>query len=129
MVKKETKETAPAEAIEQGETVIPHIIEALSTAPLSEDPIYFSKLDIKDGFWRTMCAVGEESNLTYILPNHPEAPTKLVLLSVLQMEWTLSPFFYHVESETARDKTESYAQMFLGHFRSIHSREEKYQNY
>ena len=126
---KETKETAPAEAIEKVGTVIPRIIEALSTAPLSEDPIHFSKLDIKDGFWRMVCAVVEEWNLAYILPNHPEAPTKLVIPSDLKMGWTLSPCLFHVESETARDVAESYAQMFLGHFRSIHSREAKYQNY
>ena len=54
-----TKETAPSETLEQVGTVMPRIIEALATAPLSEYPIHFSKLDIKDGFWRTVCAVGE----------------------------------------------------------------------
>ena len=57
-----TKETAPAEALEQVGTVMTRIINALATAPLSEDPIHFSKLDIKDGFWRMVCAVGEEWN-------------------------------------------------------------------
>ena len=41
------KETAPAEALEQVGTVMPYIIEALVTAPLLEEPIHFSKLDIK----------------------------------------------------------------------------------
>ena len=49
-VKKATKETAPAEALEKMRTVMPCIIEALVTVPLSGDPIHFSKLDIKDGF-------------------------------------------------------------------------------
>ena len=49
-VNEETKEKSPAEALEQVGTVNSHIIEALATAPLSEDPIHFSKLDIKDGF-------------------------------------------------------------------------------
>ena len=40
------KETAPAEALDQVGTVMPRIIEALVTSPLSEDPIHFSKLDI-----------------------------------------------------------------------------------
>ena len=57
LVNKATKETAPAEALDQVGTVMPHIIEALATAPLSEDPIHFSKLDIKDGFWRMVSAV------------------------------------------------------------------------
>ena len=50
LVNKATKETSPAEALEQMGTVMPCIIEALATAPLLEDPIHFSKLDIKDGF-------------------------------------------------------------------------------
>ena len=67
------------------------IIEALSTAPLSEEPIQFSKLDIKYGFWRMMCEVGEEWNFAYIIPNHPGAPIKLVVLSALKMGWTFYP--------------------------------------
>ena len=58
---------------------MPHIIEALATALLSEDQIHFSKLDFKDGFWIMVCAFGEEWNFTYVLPNHLEAPTKLVM--------------------------------------------------
>ena len=56
-VNKATKETA--EALEKVRTVMPCIIEELATAPLSEDTIHFSKLDIKYRFWRMVCAVGE----------------------------------------------------------------------
>ena len=59
------KETAPAEAIDQLGMVMSCIIEGLVTALLSEDPIHFSKLDIKDGLWRMVCAVGEEWNFSY----------------------------------------------------------------
>ena len=48
----EKKKTAPAEALEQVGTVMNRIIEALEKAVLSEYPIHFSQLDIKDGFWR-----------------------------------------------------------------------------
>ena len=94
-----TKETAPAEALELVVTVMPRIIESLATAPLSEDPIHFSKLYIKDGFWRMVCAVGEELNFAYVLQNHPEALTKLVISSALQMVCTLFPCFLHVAPE------------------------------
>ena len=56
-MKEATKETAPAETLEQAGTVMPRIIESLTTAPLSEDLIHFSKLDIKDGFWRMVCEI------------------------------------------------------------------------
>ena len=95
-VNEETKVTSPAEALEQVGTVMPRIIKALLTAPLSEDPIHFSELDIKDRFWRMVFAVEEEWNFAYVLPNHMEAPNELLILSALQMGWTLSHWFFHV---------------------------------
>ena len=61
-----------------------------------------------------MCAVGEEWNFAYVLPNHPEAPTELVIPYALQMGWTFSPCFFHVASETARDVAESYTHERVG---------------
>ena len=55
-----TKETVQAEVLDQVATVMPCIIEALATAPLSEEKIHFSKLDIKDGFWIMVFTVGEK---------------------------------------------------------------------
>ena len=49
LVNKATKEAAPDEALDQVGMVMPNIIKALVTAPLSEDPIHFSTLDIKHG--------------------------------------------------------------------------------
>ena len=106
MVKKLMKETSPAGALEQVGTVMPRIIDALATALISENPIHFSKLDIKDGFWRMVYAFGEECNFACDLLNHLKAPTELVMPSVLQMGWKFSPYFFHVVSETARDVAE-----------------------
>ena len=75
LVNEATKELSPADVLDQVGTVMPRIIKALAIALLSEDPIHSSKLNIKDGFWRMVCAVGEEWNFAYVLPNHPEAPT------------------------------------------------------
>ena len=58
-VNKATKEIEPVEALKQVRTVRPRIIKELAIPPLSEDPIRFSKLDINNGFWRMVCAVGE----------------------------------------------------------------------
>ena len=98
LANKAMKETSPYGVLKQVGTVMPRIIKALATDPLSDDPIHFSKLDIKDGFWIMVCAVGEEWNFSYVLPNHPEAPTELVISSGLQMGWTFYPCFFHVES-------------------------------
>ena len=84
-----TKKKSPSEAIDQVGTAVPRIIETLATALLSEDPIHFSKLDIKYGLCIIVCAVGEEWNFVYVITNHPEAPTELVIPSALQMVGTM----------------------------------------
>ena len=68
-VNEASKEKATSEALDQVGTVMPYIIEALAIALLSDNPIQFSKLDIKDGFLRMVCAVGEEWNFAYVLSN------------------------------------------------------------
>ena len=104
-----TKETAADEALDKVGIVMPRIIKALATAPLLEDPIQFSKLDIKYGFWRIVWAVGEEWKFAYILTKYLEAQTKLVMPSALKMGCTLYPWLFHVASETALDIADSYA--------------------
>ena len=103
LVNKDMKGAEPAEVLDQVGMIMPCIINALVTSLPSEEPIHFSKLDIKDGSWRMVCAVGEEWNFSYVLPNHQESPTELVISSALQMVWILPPCLYHVASETARD--------------------------
>ena len=93
---------------------MPRIIEALAKAPLSEDPVHFSKLDINDGFWRMVHVVGEKWSFAFVFPNHLEAPKTLVIPSALLMGWALSPCFFHVASETACDVAESYAHEHVG---------------
>ena len=43
-----------------------------------------------------------------------ESPTELVIPSTLKMGWALSPCFFHVASETARDVAESYTYERVG---------------
>ena len=51
---------APEEAMDQIGSVLPRMIEALAATPMEGGDIMFSKLDIKDGFWRMVCEEGEE---------------------------------------------------------------------
>ena len=113
-VNEATKHMAPAEAMDQIGTVLPRIIEALASAPIEEGPVLFSKLDIKDGFWRMTCAKGEEWNFAYVLPNTPGQPIQIVVPSELQMGWAEPPPFFCAASETARDVAETYTSERFG---------------
>ena len=50
-----TKICAPKEVMDQIGLVLPQIIKALASALVEDGNIMFSKLNIKDGFWRMVC--------------------------------------------------------------------------
>jgi hypothetical protein len=57
---------APANSMAELGNVLPQIIYAMGTAPASKGPILFSKLDIKDGYWRMV--VPQMTNGTLPMP-------------------------------------------------------------
>lgn len=97
-----TEPLADPRAIDQIGKVMPRTLEFMANAP-REHPIYFSKYDISDGFWRMVVARGEEWNFAYVLPQPPGAPVRLVVPNALQMGWKESPGYFCSASETARD--------------------------
>ena len=62
-----TMRVTPEEVIDQIGWVLPRMIEALAAVPIGGGNIMFSKLDIKDGFWRMVCKEGEGWNFVYVL--------------------------------------------------------------
>ena len=86
----------------------------MAHAPTENGSILMSKLDMKDGFWRMVCRLGEEWNFAYVLPNKPGEPIEIVVPSALQMGWTYLPPFFCAASKTARDVAQSLAEEPIG---------------
>ena len=106
-----TVKTAPKGAIDQIGHVLPRIIHAFAAAE-ENDKIFMAKWDIKDGFWRLDCEVGEEWNFAYVLPSSVGTnDLKLVVPTSLQMGWIESPPYFCTASETARDVAAQYAEL------------------
>ena len=63
--------------------VLPHLIQAVAAAPLDQDNLMFSKLDIKDGYWRMVVQDGNHPNFAYVLPDIPGAHILLVIPKAL----------------------------------------------
>ena len=61
-----------------------------------------------------VCAAGKECNFSYVLPTVSGGEIILVVSSVLQMGWALSPPFFHSASEKARDVANSFASEAVG---------------
>ena len=69
---------------------------------------YFSKLDVKDGFWQMVVEKDSAWNFAYVLPSEDGTvpalqDIELVVPDALQMGWCESPPFFCTASETARD--------------------------
>ena len=76
-------------------------------------PFYFSKLDVKDGFWQMVVTPEDARNFTYVLPPKDSTQqqleeSELVVPEALQMGWCESPPFFCATSETARDVIEHF---------------------
>jgi hypothetical protein len=74
-----------------------------------DTPIFFTKIDIKDGYWRMRVCNEGKWNFTYTLP--PLSPTHeliLVICLALAMGWLDSPPFFCAVTETARDIMHEY---------------------
>ena len=83
--------------------VIPRLVWALATAR-RDVPVLFSKIDLKDGYWRMCVSADDAWNFAYVLPKLNDAkPTVLVVPDALQMGWSESPPFFCAATETARD--------------------------
>ena len=68
--------------------------------------IYFSKLDISNGFWRLVVQPEDSFNFAYVLPKHPGQLIRIVVPSALQMGWAESPSYFCAATECARDLTQ-----------------------
>lgn len=109
-----TVQQAPAESMIQLGQCVQRLIAFLADNYNPEQPFLFSKLDIKDGFWRM--AVNDENawNFCYVLPsddhNDDIDDILIVVPNCLQMGWCESPPFFCAASETARDVIEALLQ-------------------
>ena len=93
---------APSHAMTQLGQILPRLIYAVATAPENKGPLLFSKLDIKDGYWRMVVSPVDEWNFAYVLPKlTPDEPTQLVIPTCLQMGWRESASYFCAALETA----------------------------
>ena len=103
------KTLAPHHSMYELGNVIPRIIQEMAAAPNNGVPILFTKIDLKDGYWRMVVSEDDAWNFAYVLP--PENATddiQLVIPDALQMGWSESPPFFCAATETARDLAEHY---------------------
>ena len=98
------KNLAKQEAMYELGNVIPRIIWTMALSKDKTTPFLFTKVDLKDGYWRMAVNEVDAWNFAYVLPGAgPDDPIQLVIPDALQMGWSESPPFFCAATETARD--------------------------
>jgi hypothetical protein len=108
-VNNSTVKLAPEVPVKELGNVLPRILHFMNSVP-AEEHIHFSKMDLADGYWRTIVKPEAEWNFGYVMPQKPGEPIRLVIPSALQMGWNESPAYFCATTETAQD----FAQKWIG---------------
>jgi hypothetical protein len=116
-VNETTKKLSKNEAMTQLGSSLQRIVATLAQNKSYTKPFKFTKLDIKDGFWRMAVNNDEAWNFCYVLPSLKPINTindiEIVVPNSLQMGWCESPPLFCSGSETARDVIEKLQKEYL----------------
>jgi hypothetical protein len=102
-----TIQQAPDVPVKELGNVLPRVLDFMATVP-EEEHIYFSKLDLADGYWRMIVEREARYNFAYVMPDVPGAEIKVVIPSALQMGWNESPAYFCATTETVRDISQAW---------------------
>ena len=106
-VNETTTKQAPAESMVQLGECIKRIVATMSKNHNPKSSFAFSKIDIKDGFWRLLVSDLDAWNFCYVMPSPTFTTdindTQIIVPNSLQMGWCESPPFFCAATETARD--------------------------
>lgn len=98
---------APQKAMAELGQVVQRLIITMADNYNPDRPFKFTKIDIKDGFWRMAVSDDDAWNFCYVIPpeedSEPLEDRLIVVPNALQMGWRESPPFFCAATETARD--------------------------
>lgn len=99
--------TQPATAVEamQFGHVLDRLIRAIVHANPELGPVYLSKTDLKDGFYRIYLSARDVPKLAVLFPAGPDEPELIALPLALPMGWKNSPPIFSTATETVADIT------------------------
>ena len=101
-VNQEADRGAPPEAMQFGRA-LNRVLHRIATADPADGPVYLSKLDISDGFYRVPLRDSDIPMLGVAFPVAPGEPPLVAFPLVLPMGWTESPPYFCSVTETIAD--------------------------
>ena len=101
-VNADTLQFAPTEAMQFGRA-LERILYKIRHANPRFGPVYLSKTDLSDGFYRIGLTESATAKLAVALPKFPDEEQLLALPLVLPMGWVSSPPYFCAVTETVAD--------------------------
>ena len=101
-VNQEADRVAPPEAMQFGRA-LNRVLNRIATADPADGPVYLSKLDLSDGFYRVPLRDSDIPMLGVAFPIAPGEPPLVAFPLVLPMGWTESPPYFCSVTETIAD--------------------------
>ena len=101
-INNDTVPIAPRESMQFGRA-LPRILQTVVRADPRYGPVYLSKIDIADGFYRVWLQATDILKLGVALPTTPGQPPLVAFPLALPMGWVESPPYFTTLTETACD--------------------------
>jgi hypothetical protein len=106
LVNDDTIELCPAESMQFGRALL-HILQKIDRSEPRLGPVYLSKIDILDGFYRIAIRSEDIPKLAVMFPTAPGAEQLVGLPLVLPMGWKQSPPLFTAATENVADLANS----------------------
>lgn len=106
-INKDTVPLAPTEAMQFGRA-LERILYSIRHSNPRFGPVYLSKVDLSDGFYRVGINDSATAKLAVALPKFPDEEQLLALPLVLPMGWVSSPPYFCAVTETIADLVNSW---------------------
>lgn len=101
-VNADTIQLAPPEAMQFGRA-LPRLLQRILHASPGLGPVYLSKIDVADGFYRIGIRPNNMLKLAVIFPTRPGEEPLIALPLTLPMGWLESPPYFNAATETIAD--------------------------
>jgi hypothetical protein len=101
-INENTIRLAPTEAMQFGRA-LERVLHKIQRADPRHGPVYLSKIDVADGFYRVDLETATAPTLAVILPHQAGEPPLVAIPLSLPMGWVESPPYFCAASETIAD--------------------------
>ena len=93
---------SPEKAVKQLGKILPRLFEYLLEVPAAT-PVFFSKIDLLDGFWRMKVPEENKCNFVYVMPDKEGELTRIIAPSDLHMGCFQSLAIFCTTTEAAKE--------------------------